>query len=232
MLFPKLVLFLLYDWSPRYRFLEYKYLVCTINVPAFFHSIRKRRVRGIGYDFFSLYVGTSYEISRPFLLEEKEESILLLRGRTKTENKLPERFYFPPITFVAVWNEKGRESPVSDRMSRWHPVVRERAKFRRVLFEKKKKRREGGSAPPRWYVCEETVQKWKSGLESAIESPFKRYLIPSFLRFLHPQLESPNVLRLASGGMASTHHRHNRNLIPGSLAAWTKGKQRQPPDYL
>lgn len=101
------MLFLLYDWSPRYRFLEYKYLVCTINVPAFFHSIRKRRVRGIGYDFFSLYVGTSYEISRPFLLEEKEESILLLRGRTKTENKLPERFYVPSHYFRRSMKRKG-----------------------------------------------------------------------------------------------------------------------------
>lgn len=142
------MLFLLCDWSPRFRFLEYKYFVCTINVPAFFpfESIRKRRVRGIGYDFFSLYVGTSYEISRPFLLEEKEESILL-RGRTKTENKLPERFFFPPITFVAVWNEKGREFPVSDRMSRWHPVVRTRASkvpprsFREEEEEKRRRKR-------------------------------------------------------------------------------------------
>lgn len=102
------------------------------------------------------------------------------------------------------------ESPVSDQMSRWRPGCSRRSDHSSAAFffsrEEEKRRRKRGR------VRTKGVRRKMSRSGSLPSSPLSNDTLYPSLPSLHPQLEPPS--RLASGDMASTHRRHNRNLIP------------------
>lgn len=118
------------------------------------------------------------------------------------------------------------ESSVSDQMSRWRPGCSRRSDHSSAAFffsrEEEKRRRKRGR------VRTKGVRRKMSRSGSLPSSPLSNDTLYPSLPSLHPQLEPPS--RLASGDMASTHRRHNRNLIP---VAWPmKRSERKASDEI